>query len=140
MSTFRQRVDTWVCGLTNWERRDIRDAGFWILITFMHIALRPDMLRSMAQFWNLETHVFQLENIEFSRLPEEFSAILGWPAHDVPYIPILGPVSVMEFANYFSLIPELVKALMVGEDPRTERPENIGLPHKKGPDGLASHY
>ena len=36
-------------------------------------------LHTVAQFWDLKTHVFRFNNFKICPLPEEFRAILGYP-------------------------------------------------------------
>src|SRR6187397_611428 len=68
--------------------------GVYLDLDFIHTAL---------EFWNVDTHCFRIGYDEISPLPEEFGAILGFPAIELIAIPRIGAFYYKDFERFFNL-------------------------------------
>ena len=67
------------------------------------VDLDSDFIHTALEYWDVDTHCFRIGYDEISPLPEEFCAILGFPALDLVVIPRINEYYYKNFERFFNL-------------------------------------
>ena len=85
--SFESALNSWLGSLGKLEKRELDGMHLGVLVSFRFVKLDLDFMLAALEAWDPNHHVFRFGNNEVCPLPEEFSAILGWPLMLEPCMP-----------------------------------------------------
>ena len=101
--TFTQYTHEWCRSLNARDRKELDLFHLGGIYGIKGVDHDLDFIHTALEFWNVDTHCFRIGYDEISPLPEEFGAILGFPAIDLIVIPKVDAYYYKDFERFFNL-------------------------------------
>ena len=112
--SFENALNSWLGSLGKLEKRELDGMHLGVLVSFRFVKLDLHFILAALEAWDPNHHVFRFGNNEVCPLPEEFSAILGWPLMLEPCMPSVEEHFFLNFERYLGLKPPLLSAVVYG--------------------------
>ncbi|KNA23105.1 hypothetical protein SOVF_026910 [Spinacia oleracea] len=112
--SFENALNSWLGSLGILEKRELDGMHLGVLASFRLVKLDVHFILAALEAWDPNNHVFRFGNNEVCPLPEEFSAILGWPIMPEPCMPSVEEHFFLGFERYLGLKPPLLSAVVYG--------------------------
>ena len=102
--SFESALNSWLGSLGKLEKRELDGMHLGVPVFFRFVKLDLHFILAALEAWDPNHHVFRFGNNEVCPLPEEFSAILGWPLMLEPCMPSVEEHFFSSFERYLGLI------------------------------------
>ena len=112
--SYQKSINKWINALTTEEKAEFKSIHLDGLFCLKQIRVDYNFLRAACGFWDPQQHVFCFGKNEICPMPDEFSAILGFPTATHPAVPRLSTSFVTSYERLLGLTSVEAKDMVDG--------------------------